>query len=463
MALTELCNEFLYNQDIRLEPYRDEYYQMYLQWAAKNGVDPVGDRIFTLNFPIDNQRFYIRVMQQFFSSFYNYDRNDLGIKIPIGDSNWFHWPWEIACQSGGDFMDSHFYYGGDRIGAGYGLGGLWVANPPQGAGTPFGTIGAMALLGKPMSSSECGNNPPKTYRSAYYVGLAAVACLQEWDSLTAFAYSQSAQPVGTLAPYDMESDPATIASLAAGALIYRRQDVQPGRQLSVMTLPGSEIYAFHWENGAEKAFQNTAGFNVALETHRVAVVLGDQSKIPADVHPDEIMTPESAFAQMPEGTQLRSDTGELWRDWKLAVGMINTPRTQVAYGKLGESHMAWQTRDCNFAITTPYATVAMSSLTNDPIASSHHLLLTAIARAENRGMSFDIARTRVVENGTTPILVEPVVGVVRFKTSASHVTAWTIGSNGSKQKEIAVAMKNGEAFIPLRAQSETIFYDITAQ
>jgi hypothetical protein len=463
IALTEICNEFLYRENITLQPYRDEYYQLYLKWAGQNGADPIGDRIFTMNYPVDNQRFYTYIMKQFFASLHEYDRHDLGLKIPINDSNWFFWPWQIACQSDGDFMDSHFYYGGDRIGAGYGLGGLWVANPPSGSGTPFGSIGAMALLGKPMTSSEYGNNPPKTYRSAYYVGFAAIACLQSWDSFTAFAYSQGGQPAQTLAPYEMESDPATIASLAAGALIYRRQDVQPAKQLAVMTLPGNEQYAFHWENNGEKAFQNTAGFNVALETHKVGVVLGDESKIPPDVHPVQIMTPASAFADKPETTELRSYTGELWRDWKLAVGMINTPRTQAAYGKLGESHKAWQTTDCNFDISTPYATVVLSSLTNQPIHASNHLLLTAVARAENFGMSFDLGQSRVVNQGKAPVFAEPVVGTLRFKTTAAHLSAWTLGSNGIRETEIPLYVHGGEATLPLKASDETLFYDIVVK
>ena len=178
-------------------------------------------------------------------------------KIPINSSNWFHWPWEIGAQADGDFMDSHHYYHGNRIGPTSAMGGLWTQNPPANGDTPFSTMIAMAIYGKPLTSSECGDNPPQTYRSSYYVGLAAVACLQGYDSITPYAYSQAPEPYAKLANFEMESDPATVASLTAGTLIYRRGDVQPAKDLAVLLLPTDEQYAMHWENGYEKAFDHT--------------------------------------------------------------------------------------------------------------------------------------------------------------------------------------------------------------
>ena len=66
--------------------------------------------------------------------------------------------------------------------------------------------------------------------------------------------------------------------------------------------------------------------------------------------------------------ELKSDTGELWRDWAIGVGTLDTPRTQAAYGTLGESKRSWSTSDCTFDIDNPYATVVLSSTTGQPSA-----------------------------------------------------------------------------------------------
>ncbi len=60
--------------------------------------------------------------------------------------------------------------------------------------------------------------------------LAAVAALQGWDSVTGYACSQSGRPRGKLSAFEWESDPATTASVAVGALLFRRGDVEPARR-----------------------------------------------------------------------------------------------------------------------------------------------------------------------------------------------------------------------------------------
>ncbi|HZZ43246.1 MAG TPA: hypothetical protein VFE58_09930, partial [Tepidisphaeraceae bacterium] len=374
IALTECANEALFNlpSDIA-EPYRTEIVQLYTRWCAANHLDP-GDpsSIYKLNYPVQHQRFFQYIMHDFYTDIRHYMKTDLQLKIPINSSNWFHWPWEIGAQADADFMDSHYYYHGNRIGPTSSMGGLWTQNPLENPDSPYAPIAALAIYGKPLISSECGDNPPQTYRSSYYLGLAAVACLQGWDGLTPFAYSQAAEPPGHLESFEMESDPATIASLAAGALIYRRGDVSPAKESAVMLLPDDEQFAMHWEDNYAKAFDHTAEFRAMSEIHHLSVVYGD--KLP-DGAPTPIitMTPATAYAYKHIGTQLLSDTHELWRDWSLGIGLINTPRTQAAYGLLSRTPIS--TSDVTFTISTPFAACSLSSLTNDPIKSSPHLLL----------------------------------------------------------------------------------------
>jgi hypothetical protein len=381
-----------------------------------------------------------------------------GVKAMMSGTNWFQWPWEIASQVGGDFTDSHHYYGGDQIGPGYGLGGLWTAHPPDAPGGPFARIGAMALPNTPVISSECGNNPPKTFRGAYPIGLAAVSSLQGWDALVGFAFSQSSQAQDALSDYEWESDPITVANWAAGALIYRRGDVKEAKQSALMLLPKDEQYALHWEDNGAKQFQNTVGFNIAIETHKVTVALAD--KVPVDLHPDFVMTPATAAAARLTQTLIRSDTGELQRDWSTGIGTIDTPRTQAAYGYLGSAKTPVKTASAAFGIETPFATIVLSSLSDVPILQSPRLLLVATARAENTAQASNLSNTKLVDPGHAPVLCEPVVGKVLFRTDRLHVELIPINADGTRQKPIECVVSNGVAILDLKASYQTLYYEI---
>ncbi len=459
VAMTELCNEALFDQGkLKLEPYRTAFLDLYRQWAKENGADPnATDSILTQNWPLPNQKFMQYLMKRFYADLLAYDRQ-IGLKMPINASNWSHWPWDLGTLLGANFMEAHHYYGGDRIGPGYGLGGLWVAHPPSLPHGPFGQIGQMSILGQPLNVSECGNNPPKTYRSSYLVGLAAVAALQGWDGIQGYAYSQGGQPSDRLSDFEFEADPATVASMAAGALIYRRGDVRPAEKLAILSVGGDEMYAMHWQNGGEQAYQHTPRFQALLETHRVRVVYGDA--LPAGIKTDLTMTVADAFTYKCPDSVLRSDTGELWRDWQTAVGTIDTPRTQAAYGKLGALTQPLQTRVATFQISTPYAMLSLSSLTEQPIAASRRLLLTACARAENSGQAADKQCTRLVEPGRAPIVVEPVVGQITFATSAPALKAYPVKADGQRGTAVPLTIADGKATLRLAAADQTIFYEI---
>ncbi|MFW6162898.1 MAG: hypothetical protein ACODAJ_09025 [Planctomycetota bacterium] len=457
--LTECINEGLMQRGgnhVRAEPYRQRFIQLYEAWAKAHDADPnLGERVITQNYGRDPLRFYVHVCRDFYHAMHDHFR-DIGLRIPVNATNWALWTWEILPQADLDFMDAHHYYGGDQIGPGSGLGGLWIEHPPDLPGQPFGKMGRMAVAGKPLTVSECGNNPPKTYRAAYPLGLAAVAALQGWDSITGYAFSQAGSPRGTLSAFEWESDPLSLAATAIGSLILRRGDVRQAEQTVAFTLPDEYKWELHWQEGGARKFSNTRGFNAMLETHKVAVVLGDQ-----DINGRfaRVLDPHQAYEYEHEGAAIRSDTGELWRDWKVGVATLDTPRTQAAMGRLGASGTPWQTADCTFAVTTPFAVMALSSLTDEPIAESGRLLLVAAARAQNTGMAFNLPRTKVVERGERPVICEPVIGTVSFRTGQDKLVAHAVAADGSRTP-VPIVVRDGIAELRLEAAHKTLFYEI---
>ena len=97
----------------------------------------------------------------------------------------------------------------------------------------------------------------------------------------------------------------------------------------------------------------------------------EKSKIPegATILKDANLWPEET-----SGALVRSDTGELTRDWDKGIYTINTARTQAAMGWIGGQDI--KLRDVSIRLETPNATVAVQSLDGKDIASSHSIMLT---------------------------------------------------------------------------------------
>lgn len=459
LILTEVINEglFLSLDGIQGEYYRELVTKRYEEWAARNGGLPLEQSsIFSQNYGENNIRFFMDVHRQFYREMASRLRQ-AGVRVPINATNWAHWTWVLATQTDQDFMDAHHYYGGDRIGPGHGLGGLWLSHPLGLPGTPFGPIASFAVAGKPLTSSECGNNPPKTYRAAYPIGLATVAAFQEWDSITGYAFTQSSSPQDRLSPYEWEADPVTLAAMAVGALIYRRGDVAPARETVTLSIPEEELYILRWENDGARQIWNLPGFNAAIEEHRVTVSLpgGGTSRHAGAT----LLTPDAAWEYRHPFARLESDTGEFWRDWQYGVGGIDTSRTQVAYGFLGRNPQPVATERAVFATSAPFAVLALCSLTDAPIETSPRLLVTAMARAENSGMAYNLAGDRIVDEGRGPVLCEPVQAEVRFHTTARALRLRPVGTTILRP----VPIQDGWATVQLGGTDGTLFFEIDAE
>jgi len=90
---------------------------------------------------------------------------------------------------------------------------------------------------------------------------------------------------------------------------------------------------------------------------------------------------------------------------------VNAP---ACAARVGFADGAVQVGPASFDVAPEFAVVAVTALDDGPIAQSQHLLITATARAENSGMVSDAARTKVIDLGHAPILMEPVRGTVRL-------------------------------------------------
>jgi hypothetical protein len=225
------------------------------------------------------------------------------------------------------------------------------------------------------------------------------------------------------------NDPAKFGLFYHAALITRRGDVREGRKTYGVDVP--DLCAWDKKPVATN-----------IERYKFVTSIGQKDgldPLPAD-------TGES-FAV--------SDTGELYRDWKKHLGIIDTPKTKCAYGMLcqnGEIGMKGVKIKCD----TDYAVIAMSSLTDAPITESDNILLTTVGRAENTDAKF--SGDLMLDIGKPPVVVENIRAEIEIETNQSGFHVWAMGAEGYYIGTVPVEEKDGKLRFKLGDVSRSMYY-----
>ena len=111
------------------------------------------------------------------------------------------------------------------------------------------------------------------------------------------------------------------------------------------------------------------------------------------------------------------------------MGWIDTPYTKAAYGFLGEAGVI-NLKGLTLDVKTDFATLAISSLTDEPIGESDTLLLTAVGRCDNSGAKYDEAHQQQFDFGGAPILIEPIAAQIELSTGRPNLKVWVISERG---------------------------------
>jgi len=473
IALTEIVNEsdFFANK-VTLEPYRTRLEGLYRQWAGKHDlkVDPG-----TVNFAQPSPhmaRFFVSLAQNHYSEMITHLRS-IGVRIPVNGTNWSQTLGIAEAQKAADFSDTHPYWNFPTWEDANGT----SCRPMVGeAVNSFSWVAAMRLLDKPMFISEWDHAWPDPWRAESPLAMAAVAALQGWSGVVIHTYRYStwepenrigggAQTINGI-PYrnhfDSFNDPAKFGLFYHAALLLRRGDVRPAAQTVVVQCP-AEDGAFQLRSG----YGSLKALNTTPELHRVGLVFGETlSSSPQEntnsaegnlrVGPDDVLVDSSSG-------EIRSDTGELWRSWQKRYGTINTPRTQVAYGFLGSAG-AIQLADLALEVKTDFATIALSSLTDDPICDSPSLLLTAVGRADNTSAEYSADGKRQLSFGRAPVLIEVIEAKISLQTHRPNLKVWVVSDHGEVVTRLPVKYDNGRLAFEIGPQPawnpSTMFYII---
>lgn len=269
----------------------------------------------------------------------------------------------------GDIIDAHAY------------GGLGVleANPLY-VSNLVDWIAAAQIVDRPLSVTEWNVATfPVLDRHVLPLYVAGAADLQGWSALMQFAYSQqSLDRPGRAGEWDAYNDPELMATLPAGALLYRRHDAQEANTSYVFAPTSEQLF------DQLISPDNAAGLRTAAERGKLLIALPavrelpwlNPSRIPAQA---EIITDPQRALIATTADEVVSDTGELRRNWQQGTYTIDTLRTQAALGWIGGKTI--NLADVEIAVTTRNATVAVQSLDNNPIKTASALMISLGARS----------------------------------------------------------------------------------
>lgn len=346
--------------------------------------------------------------------------------IMSSTSQWASQPqYCLASLAEGDIVDVHSY---GRFND--------VSYNPRHRASFHHFIGASNVCGKPLSISEWSIEPiDKSYdRFVSPIQIATQACFHGWDVPMHFGYSGSELSNhwgnGTYTSY---GDPCWISMLTVGALMYRQGHVSPANETYTLAFNYDDHYGKHLSP------KNSKTIRTLLEQHRVEIKIPEHPSLPwfesAPATGTVVTNPNIDF--IPDGNSVTFDTGEVTRNWEEGTLIVDTPKSQVLSGWIGDRELS--TSDVLVSISNNIGAVAVQSYTDDPITESDHISISLASRTV-----YQSNKTFLSEEFTGFITIRAKSGMKLYKVDKFGVEA-----------ELPVTYQEGVYMVNLDASLDT--------
>jgi hypothetical protein len=390
----------------------------YKAFAQESGLS--ADRVWRTWEP-GPSKIFLNAMEHRFNRLMIEDLRKIGFRAPLvttsywGASSLFCLP----SLTDGDVIDAHSYGEAEAL----------SANPSSEPN--FVTwIGTAQVHGKPLSVTEWNVQFPTVDRFTAPLYVASIASLQGWDILMINDYAQSVLKMPGKAEWESRidefstyNDPALCGVMPAAALAFRQGHISPARKNYCLMLNRNQLF------DRDLNCKTTAAVRTLVEQSHLSIGLPAVKELPwlePTATPGDVTVvtdPDQNF--IPTGQSfVKSDTGELLRNWKYGIQTINSPKTQAVNGWVGGKTL--RLGDATIRVDTRKAVVVLTSLDDQPLSSSRFILVTAVARA--------VAATPK----HLPFLSEPVVGTVTLRTQTSSLELLALSPTGKVQERLAL-------------------------
>ena len=358
-------------------------------------------------------RFIKETENDFYTGMYDFLKNHMKAnQLVAANSDHNHYKSGYALLSSiskADFVDGHVYWQHPSYSTNEETGQrtFSIENTPMVNDPTFSTVAQLsrsAVKGKPYTVSETNHPYPNEYAAEGFMILGAYTLLQNWDGIYFYTFEHGDPMLWkTKMPnyFDILHDPAKMAGIAAGALMFHRRDIKPAETVILRHYNEIELIEGIRKILGPKPFF-TPGF--PLETPlkyqtRIASFDGGENKFIEIKDPDLII----------------SETGELTWDTQNKKGLvtINSDKTQALIG-FTEKMKVHKTKNMKADLDNSFASITITSLDGENISSSEKMLLTTAATAILSGAKWNMERTSLLEWGEHPFVIDPVMGKIRL-------------------------------------------------
>lgn len=420
----------------------------------------------------DSVRFYEELQTGYYSGVKSY-LDSLGRNVPVAGSNMIWYIAELKSHLGMDYTSQNMYF--DHVSPGPGK-SLAMKNVPMTKVNPLSgditliepTIAAVKLDRLPVTSTETDAMWPHEWRASHMISLSTTSALQDWDAVLQYSYMggyglnwDKAEKFEQIQHPTVEfNDPAIFGTFPAAALIYHRRDVATSKNLVQLVYDEKDgmdtsvklnevLFPFNYlayVSRVESCFGGSGAPDAALVIAsknpgngkpfmQYSRAYDALKKIALGVELDKLLKQNGIIANnrgLQDG-RLVSDNGELVRDWKNGLLLVDTPMTQGMTGFPGGRELKF--KDVSIKSPNLFAAIIVSSLDGRSLAESSKVFLTTVARAENSRDKITYGRivkdSAVVSRGESlnlekgtggKVMAETVNAEIKIKASSVKLT-----------------------------------------
>ncbi len=428
----------------------------------------------------DQMQFLHEKLLAFYDRSYKFLRQ-IGVKQAITGSNWrgkaYTWRLVTHADSKTDYIDQHDYW--DHPSGGWNTKTASFHNKSMIRSDTGGLVGHLApraVLGMPYTVSEwnIGSWNEHTQESAFL--MVAYGSLQGWDGLLHFVLAPRnlfrgvSRFAGSF--FDVANNPSVALQYPTLSRVWHRGDIAESEPVLIRRIAPSQWYLPQpIESALTPHAHMFTGVDIPpLKSGQLGPMVAAVGKLAVEFtdQPEEhFVSDEIAGCIDQEKGIAHSVTGQLLWDYGRGISVINTPKTQGVCGFLGGSRI--ETLDAVMDIETGYCTIMITTLEDDkPIASSGHLLVTALGRSRNTGQTYGRPQEQggngtvaILDEGDAPIRMEPVMGTLRLRVrEPQSMKVYLLGLDGRRDGLLQPELQDGELLLPMPGEHKALFYEL---
>lgn len=330
-----------------------------------------------------------------------------------------------------------------------------IENTPMSSTADGGALLRVAQFraaGKPFTVTEYDHPAPSEY-AAEGVPLAyAVAARQDWDGVFLFDYMSSTGPA-TREPriasfFSCSQHPAKLAFLPIAAEMFLAGAMPAADGAARLDFPAAGV-------------ANAAADRVGNGFWRLAGPEGEQF----DLLNQRI---EVAFADVPmariAATPASVAPSMTWSGGERGRVLLHAPRVAGALGRIrGETVQAGALQVAADANPRSYAAVAVASRDGKALGASSRMLLVAVDKAENSGLSWAPDHRSASKAWSGEVRVTGVSAAIELATTTPGLAVWALDGRGARTAEVPSTQADGRLRFRISADLRTVWYEIAAR